>query len=217
VSTTALFTPSTARWKCSKGNMRTIVQLGIIIGVCILGNSRLAAQSTNIIQQAYFVLTVLEQTPAGRVSLVRITNKDILTALNASGDYNFGTGARLVFVSTDNQLPDIVVREGSGGQVTTTDVGNNFGVTEQGDEVHSLDDSIRWATWVFAFDNGQETDFQLWGFTTLYNRAIHSAGVGTIRGIYGELSRVNGVGGIRGQNAVFYGSVSGGYPHLEVN
>lgn len=197
--------------------MRRLLQLGIVVCVCGMATTRLAAQSTNIVQHAYFVLTGLEQTPAGRVSLVRVTNKDILKELSASGAYNFGPGASLLFVSTDNQLPTIAVRETNGSQVTTTDVGNNFGLTEQGDEVHSFDGATRWGSWMFAFDNGQATDFQLWGFTTLYDRIIQSAGVGTILGNYGELSRVSGVGAIEGQNTVFYGNVYGGYPTLEVN
>ncbi len=198
-------------------SMKTIVRLGIILGVCALAAGQSVAQSTNIVQRAYFVLTGLEQKPAGGVSLVRITNKDILNALNASGAYHFGSGAMLLFVITDNQLPAIVVREQNGTQATTTDVGNNFGIAEQGDAIHALNGATGWATWVFSFDNGHETDFQLWGMTTLYERVIQTAGVGAMSGLYGELSRVSGEGGIGGQNVVYYGAVYGGFPSLEVN
>ena len=196
--------------------MRTIVRLGIIVGVCALLTSVCAAQSTNIVQHAYFVLTGLEQASNG-VSVVRVTNKDLLAALNATGAYNFGSGAMVLLVSTDNQVPSVMVRQTNGTQVVTTDVGNNFGITELGDEVHTRNGATRWATWEFAFDNGRETDFQLWGFTTEYIRVIQTAGVGALQGLYGELSHVCGQGGIGGQNVVYYGAVYGGYPSLEEN
>ena len=179
--------------------------------------NRSAAQSTNIVQSAAFMLTGLEQTPSGSITMVRVTNKDLLAVLNATGNYNFGSGATLQFIGTDNELPTIVVREMIGGQVTTTDVGNNFGLSEKGEEIHSFGDATRWATWMFAFDNGQETDFQLWGFTTIYNRDIRSVGAGAIRGMEYEASHVQGVGGIGGRSTVFYGEVYGYNPVLELN
>ena len=68
-----------------------------------------SAQSTNLMQKANFVLIGTTQTPTGDKS-VRVVNKDILAALNATGAYNFGPKAALFFVSADDQPPGLVVR-----------------------------------------------------------------------------------------------------------
>lgn len=207
-----------SRWASSRLTRGlAVLQLGILLGLSAIPINRSQAQSTNIVQSAAFVLTGLQQSPNGSITLVRVTNKDLLTVLNATGNYNFGPGAMLSFVVTDDQLPTIVVRETNGGLVTTTDIGDYFGLSEKGEEIHSSDDATRWATWLFAFDNGQETDFQLWGFTTVHNREIQSAGVGPIRGMSYEATHVQGVGGIGGLSTVFYGNVYGYGPTLEVN
>jgi hypothetical protein len=196
--------------------MKRTFLLALISGVLTLASSRAVAQSTNVVQHAYFVLKGLKQRPTGGVSAVRVSNKDILAALNASGNYNFSPGAVLLFVRTDDQSPSIVVREVNKDQVTDTDVGNYFGIKELGDEVHSQDDLTRWGTWSFAFDNGQETDFELRGFTTFFRRPPSSAGISTPMTLYAEQSGVNGVGGLGGVAVVFYGNVYGGNPSLEV-
>ena len=125
-----------------------------------------------------------------------------------------------MFIGPDGQLPDIVVRETTGNQVTNTSVGNNFGIAEPGNQVHSKDDKVRWGTWLFSFDNGvgdgQETDLQLWGFTTFSRGPIHAANIGTLTRTLRLHSEINGVGGLQGISTIFYGTVDGLSPSLEV-
>lgn len=165
------------------------------------------AQSTNVVMDAYFVLNGLEQGPAGRVIGFRILSKDIITALNATGNFNFGSGARLLLSSTDDNVPDIVVRETTNGQVTTTDVGAYFGVADIGSEVHTPNHLLAWGVWEFSFDNEQGTDFHLQGLNTLRRKNLQAPNVGILTRAYQVVVPVSGQGDVKGTNSVFYGTV----------
>jgi len=185
----------------------------LIAGLLALATSGAIAQSTtNVVQPVFFVLKGTVQTASG-VASVRVVNKDILAALNASGAYQFGPKSTLLFVSGDDEQPPvIVVQEGRGRQTTNTDVGDFFGVTEIGDAVRSADDSMRWETWNFAFNNGatNETAFQLWGATTIQSGTPHTRRNGEGDGSQNVRSDVRGVGGLNGANTVFSGTVVSG-------
>ena len=187
------------------------MRFALIIGQLALTTICATAQSTNVVQPAYFVLKGTTQTASG-VKSVRVVNKDILAALNETGAYQFGARATLLFVTADEQPPLVMVRDVSGTAVTTNDVSEYFGITEIGDEVRSPDDSIRWQTWNFAFDNGttNETAFQLWGATTIQG-AVHNRRNGEVTGTSSVVSDVRGVGGLRGVNTIFSGTVSSGH------
>lgn len=192
-----------------------MLRSALVFGLLALTIHSATAQSTNVLQRANFILKGTSQTSSDVVS-VRVVNKDILAALNATGAYNFGRRAALFFAITNDQPPVIIVREGTGQQVTTTEVSPYFGVAEIEDEVHSAKDSTRWETWNFAFDNGttNETGFQLWGLTTIQRGAIHARGVGTVAGPRHVQSKVTGVGRVEGVITVFSGTVSGANPTL---
>jgi hypothetical protein len=199
-----------------KSRMNKMMRFALMAALLALVTTSANAQSTNVVQRANFVLKGTTQTSSG-VSSVRVVNKDILAALNATGEYNFGPKATLLFVSADDdQPPALIVQEGSGQQVTNTDVGNYFGVTEIGDSVRSPDDSTRWETWNFAFNNGNtnETAFQLWGSTTIHRGTIHTSGIGTLAGPQHVQSDVRGVGRVHGAITVFSGHVDGANPTL---
>jgi hypothetical protein len=191
--------------------MKKIMRFALMTGLLALAICSAIAQSTDVVQRATFVLKGTIQTASGAAS-VRVVNKDILAALNGTGVYNFKPGATLLFVSSDDQPPALIVSEGSGRQTTNTDVGDYFGVTEIGDAVHSPDGSTRWETWNFAFDNGttNETAFQLWGATTIHRGAIHTGRNGEVASSPAVLSDVRGVGRVQGAITVFSGTVSSG-------
>jgi hypothetical protein len=177
-----------------------------------------SAQSTNVVQRANFVLIGTTQTPTGDKT-VRVVNKDILAALNATGAYNFGPKAALFFISANDQPPGLVVREVIGGQTITTDLSPYFGVEEIGDEVDSGNDKTRWETWHFVFDNkntNSESGFELWGLTTIHRGAIHTSRIGTLAGPQRVQSNVKGVGRWQGATTIFSGSISAGNPALIV-
>jgi hypothetical protein len=188
------------------------MRFALITGLFGLAISSAVAQSTNNLQPAFFVLKATVQTASG-VKSVRVVNKDIIAALNESGVYQFGPRAALLFVSTDDQQPpELVVRDIVGSQVTTNEVGDYFGITEVGDEVRSPDNTTQWQTWNFAFSNGltNETAFQLWGATIIQRGAAHSRPNGEVSGTPSVVSDVRGVGGIRGTNTIFAGTVYSG-------
>lgn len=191
------------------------MRFALITGLFGLAISSALAQSTNIVQPAFFVLKATIQTQTGSgLKSVRVVNKDIIAALNESGAYQFGPRATLFFVTTDEQQPpELIVRDIIGSQVTTNDIGDYFGITEIGDEVHSPDNSMRWQTWNFAFSNGitNDTGFQLWGATTIQRGAVHNARNGEVtNSAYSIISDVRGVGGVQGTNTIFSGTVYSG-------
>lgn len=199
-----------------------LARLALLTSLLAFTLNRADAQpTTNIVHYAYFALRGIEQLPTNGVTAVRVTNKDLMAALNASGSYNFGSGAALLLIGPDGQVPDIVVREKVGGLVTNTAVGNYFGVSEPGDEVHAKNNKVRWGTWLFSFGNGldpaQATDLQLWGFTTFSRGQVRTPRVGTLNATVRLHSAINGVGGLRGATTVFYGTVDGINSSIEVD
>src|SRR5262249_23938668 len=126
------------------------MRFALITSVFALAAHGALAQSTNIVEPAYFILKGTTQTASG-VKSVRVVHKDLIAALNEPGAYQFGPRAALVFVTTEDQTPVLMVRDVSGGTPTNLDVGDYFGITEIGDEVRSPDNRTRWQTWNFAF------------------------------------------------------------------
>jgi hypothetical protein len=196
-----------------KPRRENFMRFALITGLLALATFGAIAQSTtNVVQPAFFVLKGTVQTASG-VASARVINKDILAALNATGAYQFGPKATLVFVSSDDEQPPVImVQEGRGQQTTNTDVGDFFGVTELGDAVRSADGSTRWETWNFAFNDGttNETAFQLWGATTIQQGTTHTRRNGDGAGSQTVRSDVRGVGGLNGTNTVFSGTVVSG-------
>jgi hypothetical protein len=202
--------PEIALMNVMQNRMKKRMRLALMVGLLALAISSATAQSTDVVQHANFVLKGTVQTSSGETS-VRLVTKDILAALNASGAYQFGPKAMLLFVSSDEQPPLVIVRDVIGGQTTNTDVSEFFGVAEIGDPVRSRNESTRWETWKFSFDNNatNEMAFQLWGATTIHRGAIRTRGVGTLAGSKRVQSDVKGVGRVQDAVTIFSGSVSG--------
>jgi hypothetical protein len=151
------------------------------------------------------------QTSSG-AKAVRLGNKDILAALNASGEYKFGPKATLLFVVSDDQPTGLIVQDGKAGQTTDTDVSAYFDVTEIGEGVRSPDGGMVWETWHFGFDNGNtnETAFELWGTTTIHNRPINLRRVASPSSSQRIESSIRGVGRLKGVVTIFSGTIYGG-------
>jgi hypothetical protein len=196
--------------------MKTVAQFILASMFLGLATNPVVAQTTNVVLRAYFVLNGLEQ-GNNQVINVRITNKDVLAALNATGNYHFGSGAQLVLISSDDQLPVVMVRETNPGQVTTTDVGAYFALADVGNEVHGPGNLTSWAYWSFNFDNGQGTDFKLGGLAAIYRRKITGPGIGPLTRADNAATSVYGAGGLNGTSTIFWGTIYAGFATAEVD
>jgi len=87
---------------------------------------------------------------------VRRGNKEIIAALNAIGRLYFGSGAQIVMISLEDQLPTFGVREGSGQDAERTDIRSYFRVVES-DEIHRSNNLTSYVIQDYQFDNHNGT------------------------------------------------------------
>lgn len=174
-------------------------------------------QIYSTVKDADFVLTAIVQTPDGGTEKVRITNKDVLAALNATGNFNFSQDAKLLLRSVDGALPFFVVRESVTNEITTTDVRPYLTLAEPGYAVHARDSTINWGIWNYTLDDGVGTDFTLWGFTTLHSGAIPTGTGGVLQRTVKLISLGSGAGEINGAAAQFSGKVIAEHGRLDTS
>lgn len=172
-------------------------------------------QVYSTVKDASFALTGLMQTSDGGTRNVRITNKDVLTALNATGAFNFGADARLLFRSVNGELPYFIVRETVTNEVTTTDISDYLTLFEPDDAVHGKDSILNWGIWNYTLNEGDGTDFTFWSFTTLYTGTIPTGHGGDLLRTVKLISTGSGPGHVAGANAQFSGKVIGEHGRID--
>src|SRR5262249_35184046 len=103
-----------------------------LISIFAVGGCGLASaqRAITVAMVAQFSLTGIKQVNESSTAPVKITNKDILAALNATGRFNFGNNAQILFLSVEGNLPSIAVRERNGTNAITTDISAFFFITE---------------------------------------------------------------------------------------
>jgi hypothetical protein len=185
---------------------------GALLGLLSIVSS--SAQTYNVVTVANFALTGVRQN-GDTATPVRIGNKEIIAALNATGQFNFGSGAKIVMISLEDQLPTFGVREGSGKDVVTTDIQNYFRVVES-DEIHSANNLTSYVIQDYEFDNHSGTSFSVSGLSTLKRGSISGPGFGPLERVKQINSQVNGPGSMNGDDALYRGSMSAGSPKAEV-
>src|SRR4051794_14894771 len=115
--------------------MKTLFRKTIIGAIFSVGFTLTAQEQIySTVKDASIVLTAIVQTPDGGTNRVRITNKDVLAALNSTGAFNFGEGAKLLLRSVEAGFPYFVVRESGTNEI---DVSDYLILTEPDDAVHS--------------------------------------------------------------------------------
>src|SRR6185369_10234858 len=142
--------------------------------VCICFNGAAQEEIFSTVKNAYFELTAIVQTADGDTNKVRITNKDVLAALNATNAFNFDNHAKLLLRSVNGAIPSFVVRE-SGSKVVTNsevDVSEFLTLVEPGDAVHGRNQMVNWGIWTYTLNGGGGTDFTIWTFTTLHTGTV---------------------------------------------
>ena len=198
-------THSTRKWMtlCA-----TAVSLAFGSGIAV-------AQGFTVAMQAHFNLSGFRG-DGSSATPVKITNKDILNALNDTGRFSFSSSAQIVLLSFEGELPTFAVREGNGSNVTTTDISSYFFITEPL-EVHHGPHQTSYAIYVYNFDNQNGTSFSVGGMTTLHAGTITGPGIGPLDRDKTLTSAVSGSGTDNGDTIVLRGTVSGGSAKAEVD
>jgi hypothetical protein len=181
-----------------------------------LGSGLAVAQGITVAMQAHFALSGVKQVGDSTAASVKITNKDILNALNATGRFNFASNAKIVFLSLEGELPSIAVREGNGTNANTTDISDFFFITEP-QEIHSANHMSSYAIYVYNFDNHNGTSFSVSGLTLLHAGTITGPGIGPLSRDRTLTSTVSGPGSFDGATMVVKGTVSGGAAKAEID
>jgi hypothetical protein len=173
------------------------------------------AQVTNVAMVAHLTLSGFRGDQSTAASF-KITNKDILNALNDTGQFSFGSDAQIILLSFEGQLPNFAVRERNGADVITTDISSYFFITEPL-EVHSANHMTSYAIYVYNFDNRNGTSFSVSGMTTLHAGTITGPGIAPLTRDRILSSAVSGSGSDNGDTIVVRGTVNGGSAKAEVD
>lgn len=190
--------------------------------VCLCFTGAAQEQIFSTAKNAFFELTAIVQTADGGTNKVRITNKDVLAALNTAGDFNFDNHAKLLLRSIDGAIPIFVVRE-SGSKVVTNsevDVSEFLTLVEPDDAVHGRNQMVNWGIWNYTLNaaggtNAAGTEFTFWGFTILHTGAIPTGQGGKLLRTVNLVSTGSGPGHVDGANAQFSGRVFANHARLD--
>ena len=199
--------------------MNRTMKLAVISAFLALGIGLANAQDTNaagtVVLTANVSLTGFKQSGDSNAVPVRITNKDIFAALNASGSgVNFGKNAKLVIVATDSG-PVFQVREKTGTDTTITDVSGNLSLTVNADVVGKNGAHYEYLSFNFTDNGGNQ--FTVSGFATVRHGRITGHGVGTLEDqVLSTAVQVSGAGSVDGDNAVLRGTINAGSPKAEL-
>jgi len=195
--------------------MKKQTKLAALSAILAVGAAITSQAATyNVITVANFNLTGVKQN-GDAVAPVRMGNKDIIAALNATGRFDFGSGAQIVMISLEDQLPTFGVRERSGTNVVVTDISRYFSVSESS-EVHTPNNLTSYVVQDFHFNGGNGISFSVSGLSTLRRVTITGPGIAPLSRVRQITSQVNGPGSVDGNDALFRGSMSSGSPTAEV-
>ena len=174
-------------------------------------------QSYSTVKDAFIVLSAIVQKPDGGTNRVRITNKDVLAALNATNAFNFGNHAKLFLRSVNGGIPHFVVRESTRNVATNSevDVSDFLSLTEPDDAVHGPNEMVNWGIWKYTLNGGGGTDFTFWGFTTLHTGAVSTGNGGKLLRTVNLVSIGSGPGHVDGANAQFSGRVTANHARID--
>lgn len=195
---------------------RNWIKLCAIVILLAFGSGVAVAQGITVAMQVHFALSGVKQAGDSVVAPVRITNKDILNALNDTGQFDFASNAQIVFLSLEGQLPSVAVRERNGSDVITTDISGYFSLDEAG-EIHSPDHLHSYAIYIYNFNNHNGTSFSVSGLTLLHAGNISGPGISGLIRDRTLNSSVNGSGSSDGATMDVRGTVNGGAAKAEID
>jgi hypothetical protein len=182
--------------------MKRTAQIAVIGALLAVGIAQSYAQSAFVVSQLNVSLSGFsgDDTTA---TAVKITNKDIITALNdSSSGFGFSKSAKLLIeVPADGGSPSFVVRDGG----TDTDVSDFFSINSNG---FVSNGKQQYEIFELSFENGQGTAFDVNGFTTSKIGTVNGKDTGKLDDqVTGLTSTVSGTGEVDGTSAVLKGTV----------
>lgn len=199
-----LFCPN-QNWKqIQEGRkMKRTAQIAVIGALLAMGIAQSNAQTPEVVSTLNVALSGFSGDTSSATA-VRITNKDIINALNnSSSAFGFSSKAKLmIVVPADGGSPNFIVRDGS----TDTDVSDFFG-TGSSDVVSN--GKQQYEVFELSFDNGAGTDFDANGFATDHIGMVNGKDTGVLDGqVTSFNSSVSGTGDVDGSLAILKGTIT---------
>jgi hypothetical protein len=184
-------------------NMKRTAQIAVIGALLAVGIAQSYAQTPSVVSQ----LTISLSGFAGGESAaapVKITNKDIINALNAAGS-DFGNNAKLmIVVPADGGSPSFIVRQPG---VDDTDVSDFFS-TDLTEVVRTSNGKTQYEIRFLAFSNGEGESFDVNGFATDKIGKVNGKDTGPLEDqVVSSNSTVSGTGTVDGTSTVLKGTI----------
>jgi hypothetical protein len=188
-------------------NMKRTAQIAVIGAMLAVGVAQSYAQSNAVVVSSLNINLSGFAGGASAAAPVKITNKDIINALNASSSaFGFSKNAKLLVevpAGGGGASPAFVVRDGG----TDTDVSGFFG-TDSTTTIAASNGKTQYEIRTLMFDNGAGESFNVSGFSTDKVGTVSGKDTGKLDGeVIGSTSTVSGTGTVDGTDTVLKGTI----------
>jgi len=187
--------------------MKRTAQIAVIGALLAVGITQSYAQTPVVVSQLKIALSGFAGGESAAAP-VKITNKDIINALNASdAAFGFSNGAKLmVAVPADGGSPSFFVRDGG----TDTDV-SDFFTSDSNSLVAASNGKTQYQIRDLSFANGAGESFDVNGFSTDKVGTVNGKDTGKLNGqVISSTTTVSGSGTVDGTTTVLKGTIGTG-------
>jgi len=184
--------------------MKRTAQIAVIGALLAVGVAQSYAQTPVVVSQLKIALSGFAG-GASAAAPVKITNKDIINALNSSSSaFGFSNGAKLmVAVPADGGSASFFVRDGG----TDTDVSGFFG-TDSSSVIATSNGKTQYEIRDLSFDNGAGESFSVNGYSTDKVGSVNGKDTGKLDNqVISSNSTVSGTGTVDGTDTVLKGTI----------
>jgi len=184
--------------------MKRTAQVAVIGALLAVGVAQSYAQSPFVVSSLNVALSGFAG-GSSSATAVKITNKDIINALNSSNSFGFSKSAKLIIeVPAGGGSPAFVVRDGS----TDTDVSSFFG-TDSTSPIVASNGKTQYEIRTLTFNSGAGESFDVSGFTTDKIGTVSGKDTGKLTDqVTGFTATVSGTGDVNSTPAVLKGTIS---------
>jgi hypothetical protein len=185
-------------------NMKRTAQIAVIGALLAVGVAQSYAQTPVVVSQLKITLSGFAGGESAAAP-VKITNKDIINALNSSdAAFGFSNGAKLmVQVPADGGSPSFFVRDGG----TDTDVSDFFS-TDSTSVIAASNGKTQYEIRDLSFSNGAGESFAVSGFSTDKVGSVNGKDTGKLDSqVISSNSTVSGTGTVDGTDTVLKGTI----------